>query len=286
MSIDIATATTMPEIHDPSQGSRLGARRRRSRKRKQVEENSAQIQTVAPEVNVRATSTGSPSPTVVSSKVLSEARHGNPQVKTILKKTPQHHYHRADVFEFTTAVPDKAGNEQSLSLVATNAQPFKKKVSIETPPPRGSTTVVTDIKDDQTCDGRKKSLFGESYDCCLRHVVAVDTRHLDTPEGKEEYKQFHHGLTTFLQASCHRGMTPSCIAWLVEDRHAETQVKCASLSEETLGSTMRRVVTTGYGITMSSSGIPEGLEASKTWSLFSEMGTPHWRRSRLSAMIF
>ncbi|KAG7352294.1 hypothetical protein IV203_008342 [Nitzschia inconspicua] len=276
----------MPEVHDPFHG-----KRRRRRKRKTTGESVGAPDPVRKAV--RADSTSGDIPT--SSSSLSRLPLLAPPPKTILKKNPKHQptvtTFIKDPFEFD-ATSSQSTKPHTDDDDDNNNPEFQqsfdrdsKAPSITTPTTKSLSVAVTDWKARRPKEDVSYSpMLSHSL---LTHAVALDTRFLDTPEGRDDYQMFKQGVQTFLYACSSRGILPSLLVWKGYDASLSlggqmddmrTILKCETLSEDTLASTCRTALS---GIPVLGLGgnekkdvgirVPEEVSPATSWNCLLEM---------------
>lgn len=278
----IARIVTMPEVYDPTRGV---GRRRRKRKA-----------SPAAARTVRAVSGGgdhSVPPSFSRIPPLLPAPK-----RTILRKEPKHRpttttttksilVHK-DPFEFNEKSPPgkSTTNINGTSSLEQQRHNNDTATSAMTPPIKSVAAAVTEWKHDR--QQKYPSSYLVESQRFVRHAVALDTRFLDTQEGRAEYDNFAQGVTWFLRSCSSRGIIPSTMAWKGYDSSptaggaadgTTTIVRSEKVSEETLESAMSKALSgipilDDRGSNGHETGIcvPEELFATASWRLIADLG--------------
>jgi hypothetical protein len=265
----------MPDVHDPSQG-----RGRRRRKRKTTD---VSARTAGPSIKaVRAVSGSGDLPAASYATVLPFSV----PTKTILKKNPKRQPTNVakDPFSFDEKSPDakRRANVTSTPSLQQSLVKQKPAAASTTPSAKPTAVAVTEWK-----ANRPPCALGSPEDFA-RHAVVLDTRYIDTPEGRAEYETFRQGAQIFLQACSSRGTLPSMLVWKgLQPSHSSggaldgptTTLRCEKVTDETLESTASKAL---FGVPALDTqpiekdktgvNIPQCLSAAASWEFLSDTG--------------
>jgi hypothetical protein len=134
----------------------------------------------------------------------------------------------------------------------------------------------------------------------LRYAVCLDTRYLDTQEGKADQDDLQRGVKGFLQSSFRRGLNPSITTWTeqsdtnasssspmrnvrtctnnISKRTNSIKICSGSLVEDEIdattwnGTPIRPPINHG-NTNRSVVHLPKGLKANNTWKILGDLGT-------------
>lgn len=291
----------MPEVYDPFQ-----SRGRRRRKRKLTGEVTASASS-APVPAVRAVSTNVDLPegggAITAAASSTSTSHSLPPAppKTILKKNLKHQHsivrkQEEDPFAFDETSP--LGKQKlctGAGIMHDHGDNHGQAVSFwnTTPLTKLTTTAVavTDWKVGRPPLLRQQSsssTVNRHSQSLVQHALAVDTRFLDTPEGRIDYQLYTQGVHTFLQTCRSRGVLPTALAWKGYDASpsmggaldgTKTICRCETLSTDTLTNTSHKALMGIPALEVETkanqeegSRLPEALSVSTSWSFLSEIG--------------
>jgi hypothetical protein len=280
----------MPEVYDPADG-----RGRRRRKRKTTGHSGVATGHLARAV--RAVSGSGQALTQPSPRYHFSTPPCSAPAKTILKKKPKLQpiatatvLHN-DPFAFNEHTPD-------LKRATQEKEPTSPEPNRHNKYDTATTTMTTPMKTAAAANtegkhNRQHHVIPGSVSTAgglVRYAVAVDTRFLDTSEGRSEYDVFAQGVKNFLRTCSSRGIKPSMMAWVGYDSSPTsgaasdgmiTMVCSKILSDGSLETTISNALsgisihddpeskshTTGF-----LNNVPEKLTATASWRFLAELG--------------
>lgn len=262
----------MPEIYDPNNGNRFRSRRRRKRNNSSGKGTAENLLTVNDPDTLKGIFLSKAEPFVVSKK------HGAPNSSKDNFEFAERE-NDADVDKHEEATPPPPLNDRDNNKNMTNSE---------------------GCIDSSTC---YRYLDPNNFVCSTStssrhlHAVAVDTRHLDIEEGKDDQNEFQRGMRGFLYSSFRRGLNPSIMSWTESDNSSESLLSSSSFTNNTIGSSLRihsKLLTEDDADTIKLNGtpippynvsdsentnrqsfvhLPKGLMATNTWQVFGDLGT-------------
>jgi hypothetical protein len=330
----------MPEIYDPNNGSRFRSRRRRKRNNNSGNDVTAGLLTIKPSdgptppppeksASILKKQHGKyynkeQTPTTKDPLEFCETNTGNdndndnddvlssqsPNDKDNVSSTTWHKNRVVTVMKTATTTTKK-------KIPSTDKRTSGKPVAAGATPLLSSPVVAMESTKTRTtftsCDAANENTFAirstqsrsnrNSVRASLRYAVCLDTRYLDTKEGKADQDDLQLGVKGFLQSSFRRGLNPSIITWTEQsDTNASTssssspmrnvrlctnniskrtnsiRIRSGSLVEDDIdtttwnGTPIRPPINHG-NTNRSVVHLPKGLKANNTWKIFGDLGT-------------
>lgn len=265
----------MPQVYDPTNG-----KGRRRRKRKVAEDTTTSHETI--EVRSASRSGGVPRPQTFLPLQSHPPRRPGP-TEEVLRKKPTHQSSiiaEHDPFDFgeSNARTSEVNKDRTPSMSLAYPHPENKDNATTLRSPN-KVTNVTDLLDE------RRAATGEM----IRHVVALDTRCLNTKDGRDEYKKFHQGAVDYLHSSTLYGMAPFAVLWVGNSGcRSSGDVTLSDLGESEYKVVYKKwakdlVLPTELPIHVSSTfegnqdkeegiSLPQELTAKRTWDLFAAFG--------------